>query len=333
MFLTVWVVVPAFNEVESIEFVVPHIHARLIEIDPGGRILVVDDGSTDGTALALDSLQERLPGLAVLSLKRNAGKSAALSVGFAYALECGASTLVMMDADGQDDPEEMRRLISEVRKGTALVTGARTVRQDRFIKRSTSRLYNRVTGLMTGVPGSDFNSGFKAMSAGTARDLIPMLYGDLHRYLTVIAFWSGHSVTEVPVTHHPREHGQSKYGVSRFWRGFIDLLTVRFIMSYEARPSHLFGGLGFAVLALGSVLLGYLTVLRIAGETIGDRPLLVIAVLLIVVGLQLLLFGLLAELTVYGRQTARVSGRLHSVLSPASTDLQAGKLGGSPGGT
>ena len=329
----IWVVVPAYNEVESIEIVIPHIHDRLTEIDSCGRVLVVDDGSTDGTAQALSSLQERLPGLAVVSLKRNAGKSAALSVGFTTALEGGASTVVMMDADGQDDPEEIGRLVTEVQKGTDLVTGARVVRQDRYIKRSTSRVYNRVTGLMTGVPGSDFNSGFKAMSDDSVRDLIPMLYGDLHRYLTVIAYWSGHSVTEIPVTHHHREHGQSKYGISRFWRGFIDLITVRFIMSYEARPSHLFGGLGFAVLALGSVLLGYLTVLRIAGETIGDRPLLVIAVLLIVVGLQLLLFGLLAELTVYGRQTARASGRLNAVLSPAPGDLRADEFDGSPGGT
>lgn len=331
--MSVWVVVPAFNEVESVELVIPHIHARLLEIDPRGRVLVVDDGSTDGTAGSLAALQPDLASLDVLRLRRNAGKSAALSAGFSVALDGGASTIVMMDADGQDDPEEMRRLVDEVHEGTGLVTGARTVRHDRFVKRSTSRLYNRVTAGLSGVPGSDFNSGFKALSADTVRDLIPMLYGDLHRYLTVIAFWSGHSVAEITVTHHPRQHGESKYGISRFWRGFIDLITVRFIMSYEARPSHLFGGLGFAVLALGSVLLGYLTVLRIAGETIGDRPLLVIAVLLIVVGLQLLLFGLLAELTVYGRQTARVSRRLNAVLSPAPGGLRADEIDGSSGGT
>lgn len=321
--MSVWIVVPAFNEVESVDHVIPHIHARLLEVDPNGRVLVVDDGSSDGTAPALAALQERLPALIVMRLRRNAGKSAALSVGFRAALEGGATTVVMMDADGQDDPEEIRRLVAQVQSGCDLVTGARTVRRDRYIKRSTSRVYNRVTATLTGVPGSDFNSGFKAMSDETVRDLIPMLYGDLHRYLTVIAYWSGHSVTEVPVTHHPREHGESKYGVSRFWRGFIDLITVRFIMSYEARPSHLFGGLGFALLALGSMLLGYLTVLRALGETIGDRPLLVISVLLVVVGLQLLLFGLLAELTVYGRQMARASGRVNPVLAPTVDELRS----------
>ncbi len=331
--MSVWVVVPAYNEVESVEHVIPHIHARLTELDPGGRVLVVDDGSTDGTSRALAGLQERLPALVVLRLRRNAGKSAALSTGFRAALDGGATIVVMMDADGQDDPEEIARLVAEVRNGSDLVTGARTVRRDRYVKRSTSRVYNRVTATLTGVPGSDFNSGFKAMSADTVQDLIPMLYGDLHRYLTVIASWSGHSVTEVPVTHHPRAHGESKYGVSRFWRGLIDLITVRFIMSYEARPSHLFGGLGLTILTLGSVLLGYLTVLRMLGETIGNRPLLVVSVLLVVVGLQLLLFGLLAELTVYGRQTGSASGRVNAVLSPATGDARSMEVDGLGGGT
>ena len=132
-----------------------------------------------------------------------------------------------------------------------------------------------------------------------------MLYGELHRYLTVITHWLGYRVAEVPVQHHPRMHGVSKYGLARFWRGFVDLLTVRFLMSYENRPSHLFGGIGFVSFTGGSIVLAYLFALKLAGNSIGDRPLLIAGVLLVMVGLQLLLFGLLAELTVHARHQGR----------------------------
>ena len=158
---------------------------------------------------------------------------------------------------------------------------------------------------MSGAPGRDFNSGFKAMRAGVAEDVSPMLYGEMHRYLTVMAHGLGYRVAEVPVEHHPRMSGRSKYGLARFWRGFADLLTVRFLLSYEHRPSHLFGGVGLASLLAGVAVLGYLTALKIGGATIGDRPLLVAGVLMVMVGLQLSLFGLLAELVVHARQQTR----------------------------
>jgi len=206
-----------------------------------------------------------------------------------------------MDADGQDDPSELPRLLAELLAGSDLVTGARIERQDRFTKKQTSRLYNRVTGSISGAPGRDFNSGYKVFTAEVARDITPMLYGELHRYITVMAHWLGYRVAEVPVAHHPRLNGKTKYGVARFWRGFIDLITVRFLMSYEHRPSHLFGGIGLSTLVVGLGTLVYLTGLRLMGETVGGRPLLMAGVLLVVTGLQLLLFGLLAELIVYTR--------------------------------
>ena len=215
----------------------------------------------------------------------------------------------MMDADGQDEtrlschgsrPEALDA-------GSDLVTGARLVRRDRFVKRTTSRLYDRTTAWLSGAPGRDFNSGFKLMRAQVARQVSPMLYGELHRYLTVMAHWMGFKVTEVTVEHHPRLHGHSKYGVARFWRGFMDLLTMRFLMSYENRPSHLFGGLGGLSLLVGMGILLYLTVLKIGGEAIGGRPLLIAGVLFFLVGLQLLLFGLLAEMIVHARQRAAVT--------------------------
>jgi glycosyltransferase involved in cell wall biosynthesis len=299
------VVVPAYNEAENLQELVPRIVESTRELDAGSRVLVVNDGSTDETVAVMAELSARFDGVSVVSTVRNRGKAAALKTGFRAVLDAGATTIVMMDADGQDDPKELASLCARIDQGTDLVTGARLVRNDRFVKRHTSRLYNRVTGVLSGAPGKDFNSGFKMMRADVARDVSPMLYGELHRYLTVMAFWLGYRVGEVPVEHHARMHGVSKYGLARFWRGFADLLTVRFLMSYEHRPSHLFSGLGLGSLVFGGGALGYLFVLKVTGHTIGDRPLLMAGVLFALVGIQLIVFGLLAELIVYGRNADR----------------------------
>jgi glycosyltransferase involved in cell wall biosynthesis len=296
-----YVVVPAYNEADNLVELIPTIHERVCELDPDGKVLVVDDGSTDETKTVMTDLAEKYDGVSVLSSRRNRGKAAALKSGFDLALEGGATEIAMMDADGQDDPAELARLLAGLKTGSDLVTGARLQRHDRFVKRHTSRIYNRATGLLSGAPGRDFNSGFKVMRADVARDVSPMLYGELHRYLTVMSYWLGYKVAEVPVEHHERMHGVSKYGLARFWRGFADLLTVRFLMSYEHRPSHLFGGVGATSLGAGSLILAYLTVLKATGQAIGNRPLLMAGVLLALVGLQLILFGLLAELIVYVR--------------------------------
>lgn len=301
-----WVVVPAFNEAESLPVVVPRILEQVRAIDPKGQVLVVDDGSTDATASVVRDVIEAVDeGVRLESLRHNRGKAAALQRGFAVALAEGATEIAMMDADGQDDPAELPRLVARLEDGADLVTGARLVRRDRFVKRTTSRLYNATTGVISGAPGRDFNSGFKLMRAEVAEDVSPMLYGEMHRYLTVIAHHSGHRVTEVPVEHHPRIAGRSKYGLARFWRGFADLVTVRFLLAYENRPSHLFSGLGLMSVLLGGLALAYLAGLKLTGEAIGGRPLLVAAVLLVTVGLQLVLFGLLAELVVHARNVNR----------------------------
>jgi glycosyltransferase involved in cell wall biosynthesis len=303
--VNLWVVLPALNEADNLRVLVPRIAAEVETFAPGGRILVVDDGSTDDTGKVMAELMGELPAVALEPVRHNQGKAAALQRGFRRALESDADVIVMMDADGQDDPAELGRLLERIDAGADLVTGARLVRRDRFVKRTTSRVYNRATGMISGAPGRDFNSGFKAMRADVARDLVPMLYGDMHRYLTVIAHGMGYRVAEVPVEHHARMSGSSKYGLDRFWRGFADLFTVRFLLSFEHRPSHLFGGVGFASLFLGLVTLGYLTVVKVAGEPIGDRPLLIAGVMFVLVGLQLTLFGLLAELVVHARHRNR----------------------------
>lgn len=294
------VVIPAYNEAENLVVLLPRVVEHLHALDPEARVLVADDGSTDGTREVLAGLQRELPCVEVSASRRNLGKAAALRRGFGLATAQGADVVVMMDADGQDDPAELGTLVEGL-QGADLVTGARLVRQDRFVKRTTSRLYNRTTGVLSGAPGRDFNSGFKVMTAEVANDLAPMLYGEMHRYLTVIAHNMGYLVAERPVQHHPRMSGASKYGIARFWRGMADLITVRFLLSYENRPSHFFGGIGAAIFMIGVAVLGYLTAVKISGEAIGDRPLLLAGVLMTMVGLQLTLFGLLAELIVQAR--------------------------------
>jgi glycosyltransferase involved in cell wall biosynthesis len=294
------VVVPALDEADNLAVLIPRIASVLDQHRWEWRVLVVDDGSTDDTVAVMGRLLAEDPRIEVLRHRRNLGKAAALSHGFTHVLECGADLIVMMDADGQDDPVELPRLREGL--GSAdLVTGARRKRQDRFIKRNTSKLYNWTTGRLSGAPGRDFNSGYKMMTADVVRDVTPMLYGEMHRYLTVIAHQAGYRVAEVEVTHHPRMSGESKYGLARFWRGFSDLMTVRFLMSYENRPSHLFGGIGALSFVAGLVILLYMIGVKLSGEAIGGRPLLLAGVLLTVVGLQLALFGLLAELVVHAR--------------------------------
>ncbi|MDT0201860.1 glycosyltransferase family 2 protein [Nocardioides sp. AE5] len=302
--MSLWVVVPALDEAENLAVLVPRILEQVIALEPEGRVLVVDDGSTDDTAGVMAALMAVHPQVRLETMRRNVGKAAALKHGFARALDEGAETIVMMDADGQDDPTELPRLLERLQAGADLVTGARLQRNDRFIKRNTSKVYNKVTATMSGTPGKDFNSGFKMMTAEVAADISPMLYGEMHRYLTVIAHGMGHATAEVPVQHHARMAGRSKYGIARFWRGFADLVTVRFLLSYENRPSHLFGGVGIVTFLLGLAMLVYLTIDKLAlGNDIGNRPLLLAGVLFVLVGLQLTLFGLLAELVVHARNT------------------------------
>jgi dolichol-phosphate mannosyltransferase len=297
------VILPAYNERPNLAELVPETAKILHEAGVTYEVIVVDDGSTDGT----DELMRGLRGADIvpLRLRRNAGKSAALSAGLARAK---GEYIVLMDADGQDDPREIPRLLEALEgKGDAgdgrtvdLVTGRRALRHDRFVKRTTSKLYNRATSMVTGVPGSDFNSGLKVMRRELATGL--ELYGELHRYIPVLAQWRGFRVAEVDVQHHTRRHGESKFGRARFWRGFLDLITVKFLTTYTGRPFHLFGGLGVVMGAVGSGLLGWMLVLRLSGDQIGNRPAFLAGVLLVVVAVQMISLGLLAELSVHLRR-------------------------------
>jgi Glycosyl transferase family 2 len=295
--VAVTVVMPAYNEAPNLVEIVPRTLEVLRSVAPDHELLVVDDGSHDGTVELMAELGKRHPELRLLRLRRNHGKSTALQAGFDHAR---GAVIVLMDADGQDQPEEIPKLLEALDLGLDLATGRRAERSDRFVKRHTSRLYNRVTASVTGVSGKDFNSGLKAMKREVMNPLV--LYGELHRYIPVLAQWAGFRVGEVEVDHAARLHGASKFGRARFWRGFLDLLTVKFITTYTGRPFHLFGGLGAACGVIGAALLAWMLVLRIMGEGVGSRPALLAGVLLVVVGVQLISLGLIAELIVHFRR-------------------------------
>jgi len=289
-------VLPAYNEAENLRDVVTEALGVVAGAGFPAAVIVVDDGSTDGTGDVLAALTAADPRIGALRFRRNRGKSAAVRAGLAHA---EGDVIVLMDADGQDDPGAIPSLIAALRGGLDLVTGRRAIRQDRAVKRYTSRLYNRATSLLTGVPGHDFNSGLKAMTREVASSLV--LYGELHRYIPVLAHWAGFRVGEVDVHHRTRRHGTSKFGGNRFWRGFFDLITVNFLVRYNARPLHLFGAAGIVLGALGAVLLAWMLALNLAGEKVGSRPALMAGMLLVILAVQVLSLGLIAELVVHAR--------------------------------
>jgi glycosyltransferase involved in cell wall biosynthesis len=299
------VVVPALNEADNLVETIPQIFAVLETMDVDYEILVIDDGSTDETPQAMRQLLAEYPHLRSIRLRRNAGKAAALSIGFDSAKN---DIFVTMDADGQDEPRAIPELVAKLDEGFDLVTGRRATRHDRFLKRHTSQLYNATTSWVSGVPGRDFNSGLKVLRREVAESVD--LYGELHRYLPVLASWSGYSVTEVEVEHHERLHGTTKYGIARFWRGFFDLGTVKFITSYNRRPFHLFGGAGLLSALIGTGLLIWMFIRHVMGLPVGDHPALITGVLFEVVAVQLLSFGLLGELLVYLLTTRRGNNTL-----------------------
>lgn len=285
------VVVPVHNEERSVALLYDELRSALEPLDTPWEAIFVDDGSSDGTFGALTRLHSEQPNVRVVRLRRNFGKAAALGAGFD---EARGETVVTIDGDLQDDPAEIPRMLAKLDEGFDLVSGWKTHRRDPLSRRVLSRIFNRVAGVFSGVRLHDMNCGLKAYRAEVVRGL--RLYGELHRFIPVLAHYRGFRIAELPVNHRPREHGRSRYGLERYLRGFLDLLTVSFIGRYRHRPLHLFGGLGLILGFLGAAILTYLTALKALGHAIGHRPLLMLGVLLVVIGLQFFSLGLISEM-------------------------------------
>ncbi len=282
-------VVPAYNEAESL----PRLYAELTGVLAAYdyEILVVDDGSTDGSGALLARLAAHDPRLRVIAFARRFGKSQALNAGFC---EARGRVVITLDADLQDDPAEIPRFLAAIESGADLVSGWKVQRQDPWTKTVPSRVFNVLARTLTGVPLHDINCGYKAYS----RRLVDRIdvYGEQHRVIPAVAWWQGFRVEELPVHHRPRLHGRSKFGAWRFLAGILDLVTVMFLARYNRKPLHLFGLVGLVLTLAGLAISGYMAVLRFQGEAIGSRPALLLGVLLLVMGLQFVTMGLLGEI-------------------------------------
>lgn len=287
------VVVPVLNEEESLSLLLAGLTQAIAPLGCDYEILCIDDGSTDGSEVELERLARTYPSLRVIILRRNYGQSAALAAGFDHAR---GGVIVTIDGDLQNDPQDIPRLLARLDQGFDLVSGWRQHRQDRALtRRLPSQLANRLIGWVTGVHLHDYGCGLKAYRAEVLRDM--NLYGELHRFLPALAFIEGARITEVGVRHHRRRFGRSKYGLGRSLRVCLDLLTVYFMKKFLTQPMQIFGGLGLGSMGLGLGLAVYLAVVKFGGrQDIGDRPLLVLAVVLFLAGIQLFSVGLLAEL-------------------------------------
>lgn len=287
------VVVPVHDEVESLPYLLEAIASTLNATELSYEIICVDDGSSDGSAQYLKEQAQIRTDLKAVILRRNYGQTAAMSAGFNYAL---GKAIVTLDADLQNDPADIPMLLAKLDEGYDLVSGWRKNRQDAALKRLLpSKIANWIIRRVTSVNVHDYGCSLKAYRAELVADM--NLYGELHRFLPALAYIEGARITELPVRHHARRFGRSKYGLSRTFRVLMDLLTIYFMKKFLTRPMHVFGLLGLISMILGGAIRIYLTVIKIALHVdIGNRPLLILAVLLLVTGVQLFCFGLLAEL-------------------------------------
>ena len=285
------IVIPAYNECESLPALIPQVNDVLCKTGKKFEVIIINDGSTDDTNRTCREIIGKYPDVKMIEMLTNGGKALALQAGFQTAR---GDIIISMDADLQDDPVEIPRFIEQIENGFDMVVGWKKVRKDPLEKTMPSRLFNKVTSMMVGLDLHDYNCGFKAYRRYALRGL--NLYGDMHRFIPAILYKQGFKITEIAIEHHPRKFGKSKYGIERYARGFLDLMTILFLTNYKTRPLHLIGGIGMAFLSLGVIIDAYLVVLWFRGSTIGDRPLLTLGTLLIIVGVQTILNGLLAEM-------------------------------------
>ena len=308
------VVIPVYDEEESLPSLCEKLDETLSLLECSSEIVFIDDGSTDRSFPVIEELARKYPRIRALQFRRNYRKAAALAAGFKSAR---GDIIITMDADLQDDPEEITNLLSALDGGLDLVSGWKRHRLDPVSKTVPSKLFNLVTSAVAGIRLHDFNCGLKAYRREVAEDALPFLYGELYRYLPAIAHWAGYRVGEIPVRHHRRRFGRSKFGTRRLLSGFLDLLSITFVVRFMTTPMHVFGSLGLLCATAGVLIGAHIAYLWAQFGNIQHRhPFLTLAVLLIIVGIQLLSTGLLGDMVASmhqrGGRTPRISRELGS---------------------
>lgn len=315
------IVLPVFNEAQTLKQLYDQLQTVLKALSVDYEFIFIDDGSTDGSFEVLQALyweQADDTEIKLLRFRRNRGKAAALAAGFAHVT---GDAVVTMDTDLQDDPTEIPQLLAKLSEGYDLVSGWKFPRRDPLSKRLFSRIFNKATGLLTGVDLHDINCGFKAYRVEVVKGM--HLYGELHRYTPILAHQNGYRATEVKVKHHPRRFGRSKYGWERIPRGFFDLLTVLFLTKYLQRPMHFFGVWGLFLTGVGFFINLYLAILWFIKGGLGFRPLLMFGILLMVLGGQFFSIGLLGEMLTHAiSRFGSAKPLLDEVFQKQSFDMQ-----------
>ena len=289
------VVIPVYNEAKNVKNLYEKLEEVLLKLDKSYEVLLIDDGSTDGTTDKLAEIHETNPKYKVIQFRRNYGQTAAISAGFDYAI---GKVIVTIDADLQNDPKDIPKVLEKMEEGYDVVSGWRKERKDPFLTRIIpSKVANWLVSILAGIYLHDYGCTLKAYSKDVAKNV--QLYGEMHRYIPALASWIGINVSEIPVSHHKRKFGKSKYGLSRTPRVILDLITLKFLLSYSTRPIQIFGSIGIITTFLGFLIALFLSYVKLVQkQSIGDRPLLLLAVLLIFLGFQFISMGLLGELVV-----------------------------------
>ena len=287
------IVIPFLNEEPNLIPLCEELKAALDPLDRSYEVVFVDDGSDDNGVQKLEDFRSQMPQIKVVSFRRNFGQTAAMAAGLDY---CEGDIVITMDADRQNDPADIPKLIAKVEEGYDLVCGWRFDRQDTYLSRKLpSMLANKLISSITDVNLHDYGCTLKAMRKDLANSVI--LYGEMHRFIPAVASGVGAKIAEVKVNHRARTAGESKYGISRTFRVILDLITVKFLLRFHSRPLHFFGMPGLVLGGVGGGLIAYLTIARLFfGMPLSDRPILIFAFMLLIIGLQFILFGLIGEM-------------------------------------
>ncbi|MBN2072580.1 MAG: glycosyltransferase family 2 protein [Actinobacteria bacterium] len=289
------IIIPVYNEEKNIAPLYEKLDSTLKKINYSYEVILVDDGSTDDSYGELLKVHDNDSRYRLIKFRRNFGQTAAISAGFDYSR---GEIIITLDADLQNDPADIPKLVDEINNGYDIVSGWRKNRKEKFLsRRFPSMMANRLISKLTGVNIHDFGCTLKAYRKDVIKNV--RLYGEMHRYIPAVASWMGVKVSEITVGHNARKHGKSKYGLNRVFKVFLDIITLKFLLSFSTKPIHVFGLLGLIVGGAGTILTLYLLVMRIFFMvSLGNRPLFIIAIFLIFIGIQFITFGLLAEINI-----------------------------------